>query len=149
MSTLRTKNQPVKTLNPEKVDISIDRSPGKRDLSPENGNCQLSTKEKAGEEAKKTRRTFLENIDAIACGVEAWFEENTGHSRRVNETTVDIARALGIPEVEIKRWASSRLSRDTEKFNGVKSLLEKLQGSLLDQDDNKRCPHRTIRSDPK
>ncbi len=142
MSTLRTKNQPVKTLNPEKVNISIDRSPRKRDITLENWDCQLSMKEKVGEEAKKTRRTFLENMDAIAYGVEAWFEENTGYSRRVHETTVDIARALGIPEAEIEKWASSRLSRDTEKFNGVKSLLERLQGSLLNEADNKRCPHR-------
>ena len=112
MSILRTKSQPVKTFDPERVD----------------------------EEAKKTRRTFLDNMDAIAYGVEAWFEENTGYSRRVTETTVDVARALGIPEGEIKRWAASRLARlihDTEKLNVIKSLLKRLQESSIDQTDNK------------
>jgi len=108
MSILRTKSQPVKTFDPERVD----------------------------EEAKKTRRTFLDNMDAIAYGVEAWFEENTGYSSRVHETTVDIARALGIPEAEIERWASSRLTRGTEKLNGVKSLLERLQKSFIQPCDN-------------
>ena len=138
MSTLRTKSQSTKTLVLPRVDTSADKSPGKRNLAPKNGDCQLSTKEKVDEEAKKTRRTFLDNMDAIACGVEAWFEENTGYSRRVQETTVDIARALGIPEVKIKRWASSQLSRDTEKGKVVKSLLQRLQGSFVEQADNKR-----------
>lgn len=66
-------------------------------------------------------------MDAIACGVEAWLEENTDYLRRVIETTIDIARALGVPEGEIKRWASSRPISDTEKGRVVKSLLEKLQ----------------------
>jgi len=79
----------------------------------------------------KSRHTFLNNMNAIAYGVEAWFEENTGYSRRVTETTVDIARALGVPEDEIERWAASRLICDTEKFNIIKSLLERLQGSSL------------------
>jgi len=101
------------------------------------------------EQTKKTQRTFLDSMDAIAYGVQAWFEENTGYSRRVSETTVDIARALGIPEAEIKRWAASRLARlirDTEKLREIKSRLERLQGSFVEQTDNKRHSRRAIRS---
>jgi len=148
MSTLPTKSQSIKTLGLPRVDISVDKSPGKRDLAPENGDCQLSTKEKVDEEAKKTRRTFLDNMDAIAYGVEARFEENTGYSRRVTEATVDIAQELGIPEAEIKRWAASRLARlirDTEKLKEIKSRLERLQGSFVEQTDNKRHSRRAIK----
>ena len=144
-----TRSQLVRTLDPPKVDISVDKSPGKRDLAPENGDCQLSTKERVDEEAKKTRRTFVDNMDAIACGVEARLEENTGFSRRVTEATVDTARELGIPEAEIKRWMASRLARlirDTEKLREIKARLERLQESFLDEADNKRPPHRTRRS---
>ena len=148
MSTIRTRSRSTKALALPRVDINVDKSPGKRDLAPENGDCQLSTKEEVDEEAKKTRRTFLDNMDAIACGVEARFEENTGFSRRVTEATVDIARALGIPEAEIERWAAYRLTRDTERLRETKSRLERLQESFLDQADNKRHPHRMIRSDP-
>ncbi len=90
-------------------------------------------------------------MDAIAYGVQARFEENSGHLGRVTEATVDIARELGIPEAEIKRWAASRLDRlirDTEKLREIKSRLERLQGSFVEQTDNKRPPHRTIRSNP-
>ena len=149
MSTLRTKSQSIKTLPLPRVDISEDKSPGKRDLAPENVDCQLSTKEKVGEEAKKTRRTFLDKMEAIAYGVQARFEEKSGFSRRVTEATVDTARELGIPEAEIKRWVDSRLARlirDTEKLREIKARLERLQESFLDEADNKRPPHRTRRS---
>jgi len=129
MSTLWTKNQSTRALVLPRVDISEDKSPGKRDLAPENGDRQFSTKEKVGKEAKKTRRIFIDKMDAIAYGVQGWFEENTGFSRRVTEATVDTARELGIPETEIKRWVASRLARlihDTEKFREIKSRLERL-----------------------
>jgi len=149
MSTLRTKSQPTKTLALPRVDISEDKSPGERDLAPENADCQFSTKEKVDEEAKKTRCTFLDNMNAIACGVDARFEENFGFSRRVTEATVDTARELGIPEAEIKRWTASRLARlihDTEKLREIKSRLERLQRSFVEQTDNKRHSRRAIRS---
>ena len=150
MSTIRTKSQPTKPFDLQRVDIRVDKSPGKRDLAPKNGDCQLSTKEKVDEEAKKTRRTFLDNMEAIAYGVQLRFEENSGFSRRVTGTTVDVARALGIPEDEIKRRVSFRLTRlirDTEKLNAIKTLLQRLQESFLDQNDNERHPHRTVKSD--
>ena len=145
----KTKGQPRQTFDLRRVDIRVDKSPGKRDLAPENGDCQLSTKEKVDEEAKKTRRTFLDNMEAIAFGVQGWYEENTGYSRRVTETTVDVARAFGIPEDEIEKWAASRLTRlirDTEKLNAIKSLLQRLQESALaNQADNKRHSRRAIK----
>lgn len=149
MSTVRTKSRSIKTLVMPRVDINEDKSLGKRDLTPENGDCQLSTKEKVGEEAKKTRHTFLDKMEAIACGVQGWFEENTGYSRRVIETTVDIARELGIPEDEIEKWAASRLTRlirDTEKLREIKARLERRQESFVEQTDNKRHSRRAIRS---
>ena len=102
-------------------------------------------------QTEKTRHTFLDKMDAIACGVQARFEENRGFSRRVTETTINVAQALGIPEDEIHKWAAYRLTRlihDTEKLNVIKSRLERLQRSFLDQADNKRDPRRAIRSDP-
>lgn len=122
MSTLWTKSQSTRTLVVPRADISVDKSPGKRDLILKNG-------DKVEKQTEKTRYTFLDKMEAIAYGVQARFEENTGHSRRVTEATVDTARELGIPETEIKRWVASRLARlihDTEKFREIKSRLERL-----------------------
>ena len=148
MGTIRTKSRSIKTLTLPGVDISVDKSLGKRDRTPENGDFQPSIDDKVSEGAKKTRRTFLDNMDAIAYGVEARFEEKTGYSRRVTEAVVGTARILGIPEAEIERWASSRLDRlirDTEKLREIKSRLERLEGSFVEQTDNKRHSRRAIK----
>lgn len=119
--------------------MSVDRAQGKGNFLLGNRDCQSPIGGRVDEQAKKTRHTFLENMDAIERGVEVWFEENTGYSRRVAETTVEIARALGMSESDIKRWVSSRLMRDTEKGRVIKSHLERLQGSsLADGVDNNR-----------
>jgi hypothetical protein len=86
---------------------------------------------------KQTRRnqhTPLDKMEAIAYGVQARFEESTGYSKRVTDATINVARALGVPDIEIERWAAhrlTRLARDTERLREIKSLLEKLYGNSL------------------
>lgn len=116
--------------------MRVDRDQDKGSLVLEKRDCQPFIEDKVDEKAKKSRHTFLDNMDAIACGVEAWFEENTGYSRRVAETTVDIARALGVAESDIKRWESSRAIYDIEKVGVIKSLLKRLQPRSIQPNDN-------------
>ena len=78
-----------------------------------------------GQQTKRTQRTFIDDIDAIAYGVEAWFEENTGYFESVVETTVEIARKLGVPEDEIRRWAARRSTFNAERVKLIKSLLQR------------------------
>jgi len=119
----------MKTTGLATVDTTIGKTPRKGNLALGNEDCQLSIESKVEGRMKKTQRTVLDDMDSIAYGAEAWFEENTGYSRRVTEKTLNIARTLGIPEDEIERWAASRLIRDTEKGKVIKSLLERLQES--------------------
>ena len=80
----------------------------------------------------RTQYTSQDKMKAIAAGVQARFEESTGYSRVVTEATINVARALGMPEVEIERWVahrSTRLAPDTERLSGIKSLLERLYGN--------------------
>jgi len=116
----------MKTFDRQGVDLEVDKTPDKRNLTPQKGDCQLHIGGKVEEQIKKPQGTFLDVMDSIACGVEAWFEENIGYSRRVTETTVDIARKLGIPDGETERWAARRLIRCTEKGRVIKSLIERL-----------------------
>jgi len=90
---------------------------------------------KTGGEAKKSRHTFSVNMEAIARGVQARFEENSGFSRKVTEATVNIARDLGIPEAEIEKWMTSRLGRlmrEMEELRTVRSRLEGMQAGSFD-----------------
>ena len=80
----------------------------------------------------RTQPTSRNRMEAIACGVQARFEDSTGYSRRVTDATVNVARALGVPDHEIERWAAyrlTRLARDTERLKEIKSLLEKVYGN--------------------
>ena len=84
--------------------------------------------------SRKTQRTVSGKMEAIAYGVQARFEENTGYSKRVTDATINVARALGVPETEIERWAThrlTRLARDTESLREIRTLLEKLCGNSL------------------
>jgi uncharacterized HAD superfamily protein len=81
-------------------------------------------------------------MEAIAYGVQARFEETTGYSKRVTDTTINVARALGIPESEINQWAAQRaaqLAQDTEIFQDIKSIMEKVYGTALAR-QNPACP---------
>jgi len=75
---------------------------------------------------KRTQRSFTDDINAIACGVEAWFEENTSHSANVAGMTIEIARKLGVPEKEIRKWAARRSTFNSGRVRPIKSLLERL-----------------------
>ncbi len=71
-------------------------------------------------------------MEAIASGVQARVEESTGYSKKVIEETINIARALGVADSEIERWATHRLrqiARDTERLREIKSLLDKIYGT--------------------
>jgi hypothetical protein len=75
---------------------------------------------------KGTQRTFIDDMNAIAYGVAAWFEENTGYSENVTGMTVEIARKLGVPEKEITRWAARRSKLNAGKIKTIRTLLQKL-----------------------
>jgi hypothetical protein len=117
----------MKTFDLQSVYLGVGKTTEKRNITPGNVDCQPPMVEKVAERTPKPRGTSGAIMDSIACGVEAWLEESISYSRRVTEMTVDIARRLGVPEGEIERWATRRLTCSTEKGRAIKSLLERLQ----------------------
>ena len=84
---------------------------------------------------RRSQYTTLNKMEAIAYGVQARFEESTGYSKRVTDATIHVARALGISESEIEKWAAhrlTRLARNTERLREIKSLLENLYRNPVD-----------------
>ena len=77
-------------------------------------------------ETKQASSKISPEMDAIACGVEANLELFIGQSRIVTERTVDLARRLGIPEVEIQEWVAAKTRLDSERNGAIKSSLDKL-----------------------
>ena len=82
----------------------------------------------------RTRTTDYSRMDAIASGVQARFEESTGYSKKVTDETINVARALGVADREIEKWATHRLSRiaqDTERLREIKILLNRVYDTRL------------------
>ncbi len=82
----------------------------------------------------RNRTIDFSRMDAIASGVQARFEESTGYSKKVTDETINVARALGVADREIERWATHRLSRiaqDTERLREIKTLLNRVYDSRL------------------
>ena len=75
-----------------------------------------------------TRHKSMSRMDAIAYGIQARFEERTGYTKTLIDTTVNVAKTLGVPESEIDNWTNARISRiasETERLREIKAMLEK------------------------
>jgi hypothetical protein len=82
----------------------------------------------------KSRAISFDKMEAIACGVRARLEENTGYSKKVTDETINIARALGVTNTEIERWANhrfSQLAHEMERLKEIKFLLYKVYDRKL------------------
>jgi hypothetical protein len=67
-------------------------------------------------------------MESIARGVQIRLDERTNFSRRVTDETVNTARALGVSNSIIERWAAERLNRlaqETERLRGIRALLDR------------------------
>ena len=85
-------------------------------------------------QTRKSRDTSFDRMEAIAYGVQARFEESTGYSKRITDATINIARALGVADTDIDRWAAHRLNRlshEKQRLNEIKSFLDRLYGNSL------------------
>jgi hypothetical protein len=80
----------------------------------------------SGQQNKGIRRTYSDDINAIAYGVAVWFEENSGYSDNVTGMTIEIARKLGVPEKDIGRWAARRSTLNVKRVKPIRALLQKL-----------------------
>ncbi|MBP2688756.1 MAG: metal dependent phosphohydrolase [Deltaproteobacteria bacterium] len=65
---------------------------------------------------RKEERTYIETVAALAAAVEARDRYTRGHSRRVTEFSVAIARNLGKPEWFVKDLESAALLHDIGKI---------------------------------
>lgn len=83
---------------------------------------------------KNAKRRSLSEINAIAYGVDARVDYFDFHSEIVTSKTVKLARQLGLPKREIKKWAVIRDRVYSERDRRIKSMLNKLERSTMAQE---------------
>jgi putative nucleotidyltransferase with HDIG domain len=72
-------------------------------------------------------------LEGWAKALELRDKETEGHSRRVTETTVAVARAMGVPEEEVEHIRRGAILHDIGKMGIPDEILRK-EGSLTDEE---------------
>ncbi len=115
----------TKPFNLDEVVLSIDRALEKRRLELENKDYHLYLEQKVKAQAGKIRTSFLNTIAALALALEAKDKYTSGHSQRVAEISVSIAKELDMPRDIIERIRLAGIIHDIGKIGVRESILNK------------------------
>jgi putative two-component system response regulator len=115
----------TKPFNLDEVVMSVDKALEKRRLLIENRDYQHNLEQKVEKQAKKIRSAFFNAITALAYALEAKDSYTSGHSQRVSEISVAIARELGLPQEDIDKIELAGRVHDVGKIGVRESVLNK------------------------
>jgi ActR/RegA family two-component response regulator len=121
----------IKPFNLDKLEASISTVLRNRNLQCKVYNTIPSFKDI--EYDNSTESPSLSKINAIAFGVDAQVDYFDFHSKIVTDKTIELARRLGLPGVEIEKWAVARDKIYSERDKQIKSMLSKLEQNPIAQ----------------
>jgi putative two-component system response regulator len=123
----------TKPFNLEEVSFAVARALERRRLRLENRDYQQHLEQKVEEQAQKIRASFFNAITALAYALEAKDVYTSGHSQRVTEISVAIAKHLGLDKENIEKIRLAGLVHDIGKI-GVREAVLNKPGSLSDEE---------------
>jgi putative two-component system response regulator len=123
----------TKPFNLEEVSFSVRRALEGRRLKLENRDYQQHLEQKVEEQARKIRASFFNAVTALAYALEAKDIYTSGHSQRVTEISVAIAKELSLPKESIEKIRLAGLVHDIGKIGVRESVLNK-PGSLSEEE---------------
>jgi putative nucleotidyltransferase with HDIG domain len=123
----------TKPFNLDEVVLNVDRALEKRRLELENKEYRHHLEDKVTEQAKKIRASFLSAITTLAYALEAKDKYTSGHSQRVADIAVAIAKEMRLPQEIIDKVKLGGLLHDIGKIGVRESVLNKA-GSLTDRE---------------
>lgn len=119
----------LKPFDLDRVEASINTALQVRKSTASRGTVRLTTECR---QCNYTRKEFPE-MNAIALGVQARYDNIIGLSRIVTEEASAIALRLGIPEQHVQHWVEMRTRLDFEKRRVIELSLAKLERNPLAQ----------------
>ena len=123
----------TKPFSLDEVILSVDRALERRRLELENRDYQQHLEQKVEAQARRIRSSFLNAITALAYALEAKDKYTSGHSQRVAEISVVIAKEMGLPEHSIERIRQAGLIHDIGTI-GVREPVLNKPGRLTDEE---------------
>lgn len=117
----------------EKVTQRVGLILKKRELEITVKRFQDNLKGKVEEQAIEIRRMYLGAIESLVYALESKDKYTAGHSRRVSEYTLSIARYMGVPEEELEEIRSGALLHDVGKI-AVDPDIQNKPGKLTEEE---------------
>jgi putative nucleotidyltransferase with HDIG domain len=115
----------TKPFNLDEVVLSVERTLEKRRLELENKEYRQHLEAKVAEQAEKIRASFLSAITALAHALEAKDKYTSGHSQRVADISVAIAKEIGLSPEDSNRVRLAGLVHDIGKIGVRETVLNK------------------------
>jgi response regulator RpfG family c-di-GMP phosphodiesterase len=115
----------TKPYNLDEVAISIERALNMRRLELEVLDYQQHLEDKVKAQADKIRQSFMNAVTALALALDAKDEYTSGHSERVSEISVIIAKEMGMQDSAIENVRLAGLIHDIGKIGVKEAVLNK------------------------
>src|SRR4030043_1185517 len=119
----------IKPIELNVLSLSLDRALEKRELIIENRDFPLHLEKRVEDQTKKIRQSFLNSTPSLAYALEAKDKYTHGHSERVTEIAVAVAREMAAPKHMIEKVKLAGLLHDVGKI-GISELILNKPGKL-------------------
>jgi len=123
----------IKPVELNVLSVSLDRALEKRKLIIENRDYQSHLEQRVEEQTKKIRQSFLNSTTSLAYALEAKDKYTHGHSERVTEIAVAVAREMAAPKYVAEKIRLAGLLHDVGKI-GVSELILNKPGKLTEDE---------------
>jgi putative two-component system response regulator len=123
----------IKPVELSVLSVSLDRAMEKRQLTIENRDYQLHLEQRVEDQTKRIRQSFLNSTTSLAYALEAKDKYTHGHSERVTEIAVAVAREMETPKHMIEKIKLAGLLHDVGKI-GVSEIILNKPGKLTDEE---------------
>jgi cyclic di-GMP phosphodiesterase len=119
----------TKPFNLEEVQIVIERTLEKRRLIRENREYQLTLEQKVEERTRELEESYESTLEAMITALDFRDNETMGHSRRVVEYAVIVAKTMGVVEPDLSWIRRGAILHDVGKI-GVSDVILRKPGKL-------------------
>jgi putative two-component system response regulator len=123
----------IKPVELNVLSVSLDRAMEKRKLIIENRDYQAHLEQRVEEQTRKIRQSFLNSTASLAYALEAKDKYTHGHSERVTEIAVAVAKEMSASKNMIEKVRLAGLLHDVGKI-GVSEFILNKPGKLTDEE---------------
>jgi putative two-component system response regulator len=123
----------IKPVYLNELPLRVQRALDRRKLMLENKEYRIDLEKKVRQQTEKIRDSFFNSLKSLVLALEAKDKYTSGHSQRVADIAVKIARKLDMTPEDIERLRFASLVHDIGKI-GIKESVINKEGNLTDEE---------------